>query len=304
MANIRVLPYPRQPAPRHARRPPPGYSPVRADTAAGTQGGTGVFTALTDPLGTVNFSETMLVSGMLDAEARLARVDRILRRRQGYEIGFVLAEGIIAAGTGTWVVGAMDFDPALLGMWLLLLVLPLLLLRSGFGTSRRKVLALLRALGPRLADVDVPKRRPLHIVLDNGFVLRPQGVLAIAFLFFGMDGEVIVPSVDEALKWTRAPWRLRRVGVVAPGQGPPGARKELRSLRSRVGLRIVGVGFQERPSTDLARDPSGARWIATTTLSRFRGLEGVPALEGTLDEIVTFLRHLRTTYFRYSVPRT
>lgn len=235
-------------------------------------------------------------------EGRLARVDRILRRRERYEIGIVVAGGVIPPLLGIWFIGVPASDFAFAAASLPFLVFLVLFLRSGLGTSRKRVMTLLRSLGPRLKEVEVPRRRPLHIVFDNGLVLRPMGIVALAFLFFGMDGVVIVPSVDQAIRWTKSPWRLRRVGVVAPGQGPQEARQELKRLRARLGLRVVGVGFQERRPTDLAADAGGPRWIASTSMSRLRGLHRTPSLDVELDQIVAFIRRVGETYFRYPMP--
>jgi hypothetical protein len=231
----------------------------------------------------------------------VARVDRILRRRQVIEIAAVASEGVVLLVVSLFFLRVPDTDASVFVLALLPLV-PALSLRTVFGTSRKKALEMLRSIGPRLKDVEVPMLRPLHIILDNGVLLRAAGVIAIAFVYLGMDGGVIVPTIEQGRRWTKHPLRNRRVVVVAPGQGPVEARRELRALRGVTRLRIIGITLQERPPLDLATDPRGPRWIGIATLSRFRGLGGGPGFLESLDAVVAFVRRLREPSVRHSIP--
>ncbi|TLZ52302.1 MAG: hypothetical protein E6K18_03225 [Methanobacteriota archaeon] len=147
----------------------------------------------------------------------------------------------------------------------------------------------LRPIAPLIADADLSSGpRGVTIVFHDGLVLGVPGPFVVFLMFFAANGQVLYPSLVEAVRWWRL-WGTRRVGFVRGRKGPPPVVAELDALRLRMGGPLAACQVRQRTSD--WRDANAPSWIAGVSFASHFARVRLDQMVPELPAIRGFLRH-------------
>lgn len=213
---------------------------------------------------------------------------RIVRRRTDL-IPTAFLGLILALMVPVWMAAPPALQSAALANFSIIFVFPLALFLVG-RLSLRRMRAGFEKIRSDVREVKVSSLRGIVFIMGDGLFVQALGSMTILSMFFNASGEPLVPTADEALRWTR-PLRWKRELLVRLRRGEDPAVAGLAKVRESSGATTANALVARYASNALEPNPP-ARMVS---LSLGRAVLGVPPDRIVPTQVSEYLQQLSRT---------